>query len=453
MLGGTYLTRSGVLQDFSVHSFADAGLNTPLVLNLAVTLLVSAALLVWRWRSIESRPTRWTSVSREAALWVGLVTVLIFAAMVTFGTVAPLLTALAGKPASVRATFYQSASVPLGILLVLVMAVAPALRWSRQVGLGWLMALTPGFVCALLAFAGALFTGVRDGSHLALIATTGFALGINVWMTVRLFRRGWSYGAGYLGHAGLAVMILGMVMSTALGRTEKVTLRTGETGQALGYTLTYRGDRFDPHGGHELDVLVARKGWSFEAHPQLLKMPQGEGSMHKPAISGRRELYLSPVDVRPAGSGPGELVWLPQGQTVPAGGATWTFVGFRMESHEAMQVIADIDVNRGGRTERVSPGMRADAQGSRPLPVEVAGLGQVAVGRIDADRRRVGVLLPGAETASQAVLEFSTKPLVNLVWVGALLTLLGAALAGVRRALEVRPGGRGRRTPATGGLQ
>ena len=50
----------------------------------------------------------------------------------------------------------------------------------------------------------------------ALIATTGLALGINVWMTVRLFMRGWAYGAGYLGHAGLAVMILGMVMSTAL---------------------------------------------------------------------------------------------------------------------------------------------------------------------------------------------------------------------------------------------
>jgi cytochrome c biogenesis factor len=181
--------------------------------------------------------------------------------------------------------------------------------------------------------------------------------------------------------------------------------------------------------------------------------------MHKPAISGRRELYLSPVDVRRSEGGADELVWLPQGQPVPAGGATWTFVGFRMESHEAMQVIADIDVSRDGRTERVSPGLRADAQGTRPLPVEVAGLGQVTVGRIDADRKRVGVLLPGAGAASQAVLEFSTKPLVNLVWVGALLTLLGAALAGLRRAIEIVPGARGGRaaaapaTPATGGLQ
>ena len=449
VLGGTYLTRSGVLQDFSVHSFADSGLNAPLVSNLAVTFVLAAALLGWRWRALRTRAMQWTGLSRESALWIGLVTVLIFAAMVTFGTIAPLITSLAGRPASVRPSFYQSMSVPLGILLVLVMAVAPALRWSRQAGLGWLRALTPGFVCALLGFAGALFVGVKGSSHLALIATTGFALGINLWMTVRLFRRGWSHGAGYLGHAGLAVMVLGMVMSTALGRTERLTLRTGETGTALGYTLTYRGDRVDARGGHELDVLVTARGWSFVAHPRLLTMERGAGSMHKPATSARREIYLSPVEVRKAEPAAGEVLWLPKGRAVAAGGATWTFVGFRMESHEAMRVFADIDVTRDGRTQRIAPGMSADRAGTRPLPAGSAGLGTVSVARIDADHQRVGILLPGAGAASLAVLEFSTKPLVNLVWMGALLTLLGAALAGVRRAMETVPGTRGRGATVT----
>ena len=39
-----------------------------------------------------------------------------------------------------------------------------------------------------------------------------------------------------------------------------------------------------------------------------------------------------------------------------------------------------------------------------------------------------------------AVLELSTKPLVDLVWIGALLALLGAAIAGIRRAMEVTAG-------------
>jgi cytochrome c-type biogenesis protein CcmF len=447
VLGGTYLTRSGVLQDFSVHSFADSGLNTPLVLFLGGTFAISAGLMIWRWRSVESRPTRWAGLSRESALWLGLITVLLFAAMVTFGTTAPLLTSLAGRPANVRATFYESMSVPLGVLVVLVMAVAPALRWSRQAGLGWLVTLMPGFVGGMLALAGALFTGVKEPSHLALIATTGLALGINLWMTVRLFRRGWSYGAGYLGHAGLAVMILGMVISTALGKTERLILRPGEPREALGYTLTYRGEELDGHGGRRLEIHVAARGWEFEAQPQLLEMTRGEGTMRKPAISGRREIYLSPVEVRRDSLGLEALVWLSQGQAVTVGDATWTFAGFRMESHDALQVFADIDVRRGVRTERVSPGLHADARGTHPVPVRVVGLGEVSVGRIDADNKRVGVLLPGAGATSLAVVEFSTKPLVNLVWVGAVLTVLGAILAGIRRAIEISPQRRAGRAP------
>jgi cytochrome c-type biogenesis protein CcmF len=450
VVGGTYLTRSGVLQDFSVHSFADSGLNLPLLGFLGGTAALSVGLLAWRWRAIQGRQARWTGVSRESALWLGLVTLLIFAAMVTFGTTAPLLTALAGKPASLRATFFESMSVPLGILLVLVMAVAPALRWSRQVGLGWLMALLPGFVGAMLTLAGAVFLNVKEPYRLGLLATTGLALGINLWMTVRLFRRGWSYGAGYLGHAGLAVMILGMVMSTALGRTERLSLRPGEPHESLGYTLTYHGEGSDGRGGHQLRIHVASnsKAWSLEARPQLLHMPEGQGTMRKPAISARREIYLSPVEILPGAVGEGEPVWLPKGEAVQAVGASWVFAGFRMESHETMRVFADIDVIRGDRTLRVSPGVWADSQGTRPLPVEVAGLGTVTLARVDADRERAGVLLPQAGSAGLAVVDFSTKPLVNLVWVGALITLLGAALAGIRRAIDVVPGARARRAPA-----
>jgi cytochrome c-type biogenesis protein CcmF len=454
VLGGTYLTRSGVLQDFSVHSFADSGLNTPLLLILGGTFVISAGLLTWRsllWLrqpSPETRSTGWGNLSRESALWLGLVTVLLFAVMVTFGTTIPLLTSLAGRPASIHASFYESMSVPLGILLVLVMAIAPALRWSRQVGLGWLIALMPGFVGGMLALAAALFLGAKDASQLALLATAGLALGINLWMMVRLFRRGWTYGAGYLGHAGLAVMVLGMVMSTALGKTERLTLRPGVPSEALGYTLTYEGDEPDSRGGHRLKVHVAAPGWSFEARPQLLQMASGEGTMRKPAISGRRELYLSPLEVRQGTPGLEQLVWLPLGQAVTAGDASWTFVGFRMESHDAMQVFADIDLRRGERTVRISPGLRADARGTHPLPLRIPGLGDISVGRIDADHKRVGMLLPGAALSSLVVVEFSTKPLVNLVWVGALLALLGTILAGFRRAAQVAPGPVARPNPS-----
>jgi cytochrome c biogenesis factor len=61
------------------------------------------------------------------------------------------------------------------------------------------------------------------------------------------------------------------------------------------------------------------------------------------------------------------------------------------------------------------------------------------VARIDADHGRVALLIPGAATPAIAVVELSTHPFVNLIWIGALLALIGSAIAGVRRAAEQAP--------------
>ena len=56
ILYGTFLTRSGVLADFSVHSFIDLGITGWLVGILGTFIGLSVVLLAWRWRSIPRRP-------------------------------------------------------------------------------------------------------------------------------------------------------------------------------------------------------------------------------------------------------------------------------------------------------------------------------------------------------------------------------------------------------------
>ena len=53
---------------------------------------------------------------------------------------------------------------------------------------------------------------------------------------------------------------------------------------------------------------------------------------------------------------------------------------------------------------------------------------------------RIALQLPsGVAPASLAIVEISTKPFINLVWIGALLMLFGTIMAGVRRAAEQQP--------------
>ncbi|MBI5836557.1 MAG: cytochrome c biogenesis protein CcsA [Candidatus Eisenbacteria bacterium] len=464
VMGGTYLTRSGVLQDFSVHSFSDSGLNTPLIAFLAGTALFSLALIVVRWRSIPDHMSNWIAVSRESALWLGLITVLVLAAFVTLGTTAPLLTRLAGTPAGVKTSFYEKVSLPLGILLTMLMALAPAMRWSRQESKGWWVALWPGLAAAAVTLALCLLGGMRDPGHLVLTVAAAMALGMNVINAVRMFRRGWEFGAANLGHLGIAVMVLGMVVSASLGKSERVRLVQGQPGQALGYTLTYQGDEPGRPMEKLLKIQVRKGDFVFDARPSLMGSARGEGVMRKPAIRNSRDLYLSPLEVQEADPGlpqtsPG-VSRLVKGEPVTLGRVTYTFTGFRMASGaKSMVVYADIQVAEYGKPPvTVSPGLSHAAAGKEPVDAEIPGMGTVSLAGMQVESKSILVALPGGEAAPAsgggvAIVELSTKPFITLVWLGAALALLGSALAGLRRAgqwVGNRPREAAAATPATG---
>jgi len=475
VLGGTYLTRSGILSDFSVHSFADSGLNGPLTALLATTLVLAVVMLGVRWKEIPATDAAWTNVNRASALWVGLVTVMLLAVLVTLGTTAPLLTTLAGKPANVQPAFYKQVIVPLGFAILLFMALAPALRWSRQEGRTWLRALVPGIFGGALVAGLAVAAGMRGAGPLLVAAAGGLALGMNFWMMISLFSRGWKFGAGYLGHFGIAVMALGMLVSGGLGKSQRVRIQEGATVDALGHKVTYNGLKPGPMGSSEMQLTVAGRNWTFAARPRLLAAPRGEGMIHTPAISLWREIYVSPLELQeiPSGMAAGapqdgadpasphdaSVTWLEKKQEVTVGDTRVRFAGFRMASEAHMRVYADLEVTRGGTTSKVAPYVEAGPEGSTSVPVEVQGFGTIALSRVDADHGRVALHLPSAGTAGAApgvspaplaplsppaerfaVIELSTKPLINLVWIGALLMLIGTALAGLRRATYEIPG-------------
>jgi cytochrome c biogenesis factor len=365
---------------------------------------------------------------------------LLLGGLVLVGTTAPLLTRLFGPPARVENTFYETVTLPFGIALVLLMGVSPALRWFRQQGLGWLSALTPGVAGAALVAVPAYFAGLRQPGLLMVTAVSGLALGVNVVVAARLFRRGWMYGAGYLGHAGIAVMVLGMVFSTGLGKNERLQLVPGRPVRSLGYELTLQKVENGTRGDRTLAIEVKQGNWSFAARPQLLPAPQSDGVMRKPAIDGRREIYLAPVDLQGAKPAAREPIWLERGQATEVAGAKVTFRSFRMESQPEFRVYADLEVEHAGTVATVAPAIAASPDGQKPIEAEAAGLGPVQLAHIDADHGRVAILAGSSDAGGPvAVMDFSTKPFINLVWVGVVLTFTGTALAGIRRAAERQP--------------
>ena len=271
-LMGTFLVRSGILS--SVHSFAvDPGRGAYILAFMALVLVLSVALYLWRGRAerVEARPSG--LLSRETLLVANNVLFTVAWASVFIGTLYPLFSTLTlEQKLTVAAPFFNTAVVPLLVLLVVLMAVAPSLpwreaRWSavqRRWRLPLLLRLATAAAVLVLGSPVHWLTPVALGEvavGAALIArdlvqqvrgampAAGGALMAGIWSVLRGQPR---HLGGLLVHLGVFVVVIGMVGSGLFREQLSVTMAPGDVTEIGGHRL-------------ELTAVVPRQGPNYEA--------------------------------------------------------------------------------------------------------------------------------------------------------------------------------------------
>jgi cytochrome c-type biogenesis protein CcmF len=144
------------------------------------------------------------------------------------------------------------------------------------------------------------------------------------------------------------------------------------------------------------------------------------------------------------GSRPDEgAVWFEKGETKQVGQVKYTFIDFDVQGMGSGEptIAAQIRVETGGRTVPVRPMIQVKGGQQNRIPDYVPGGGSVVILGVDAENGRVGLELPGTARPKQSdvlAVEVSTKPLINLVWLGAIIMLLSGFLNVWRRAQDLR---------------
>jgi cytochrome c-type biogenesis protein CcmF len=128
---GTFMTRSGIVQ--SVHAFGeDSVLALQFVAFLAVILVVSLGLLVYRSNKLSSKMQFDSFVSREFAFLLNNWILLGCAFVVMFLTMLPTISeALDGSRMSVGIEYFNKTMTPLGLVLLFLAGAAPLLAWRK----------------------------------------------------------------------------------------------------------------------------------------------------------------------------------------------------------------------------------------------------------------------------------------------------------------------------------
>jgi cytochrome c-type biogenesis protein CcmF len=272
---GTFLTRSGVLS--SVHAFAQSAIGPLFFMFIGVTFVASLSLLIQRWERLRGEEQLDSFFSREALFLLNNLLFMGILAVCFWGVIFPLISELfTGQKVTVGPPFYERATAPLWLGLLLLMGVAPlsvygrtswktfgralwkpavvsvfppiamAVQGMRSPGalLGFWMASFVGMVCLYEFWRGAL---ARRKRH-----EEGFLTAL--WRLAGRNRR--RYG-GYVIHLGVVLMAFGIIGIELFQSETQGTLAIGESMSLGRYTMTYEGlNQFDTADGRQVTRAV-----------------------------------------------------------------------------------------------------------------------------------------------------------------------------------------------------
>jgi len=451
----TFLTRSGVLGDSSVHSFSDPGaaVYSLLLAFLGVFAIVGFGVFFSRWRGLRLNPAPLKYRSRGFVASLGSFALLASSAVVLFGTSLPLF-----SKTNVEGSFYDTMNLPIAVAISLLIGYSLLLRWENEEG-SHAFRRSLKWIAASLVVAAVMFKlGANDIMMLLFGFASSFALFVNIEMAYVTAKGDPRWMGGKIAHIGLALFFLGVLASGKYGHKQQVALTLNSPQQVFGYNLTYTGNR--PVGGKKFafDVDAERDGAKFRLSPVMSDMGE-QGLMRNPDIKSfiTRDLYLSPVSLEQSGGSNGEAgerVSIKRGETVDIQGVQTKFVEFDMGKHgmEAMtggggvQVGSVLALSSSQGKETVTPVAVYDQQGGTTYqPAESKLLGakiqlvsmNVQMGS-DQSTVTLEVLRPNSQSSPREVLmvEASIKPFMNLVWSGAILLFLGLIISMLRRKQE-----------------
>jgi cytochrome c-type biogenesis protein CcmF len=460
----TFLTRSGILGKFSVHSFVELGLMGYLVVFIVGFALLGFGLLIWRWRSIGRRVSYVSVLSREFGLVVSVTLFMIIMLIVAIGTSMPVISLLPVFPRqmTVDLGWYGPTAMPFGVLILLTMAVGPLLGWQRSKEGSLLRALKWPAVLSGVALLISLLLNITYPIALLLICGAVFAASANAVVIARIWRAGPLKLGGYLCHIGVGLLFLGIVGNAFYKQTAALQLTADTPQTVFGRQFVFRDIVLPPDDplqrtAVQIEVMDPNGGrtWVAEA-PYYLYQKTQQLVIH-PAIQAGLigDLYVEPSQYVPSVmAAPGQVV-LQKGQTTEVLGYTVTFNQFELPNRDAMlrgeappEAGAALTIKRpDGTSISVTP-MLEIAQGQmQGQPVAIGQGVTVALAWVDPASQMTAVQFEGVDLSQinpddlkpRLFVEVSYEPSIKLVWAGIAIGVVGGGLAFVRRRREARP--------------
>ena len=244
VLYSTFLTRSGILGDTSVHAFVDSGMNVQLALFIFVFLIPAYILFIVRYSKIPHIIKEEATGSREFWMFIGSLVLFLSALFVIGSTSLPVFNLVTKKKVAIGddAQFaYNRIEIFIAVLVGLLTAVTQYLKykgtsWGHVWKKIWLPTAVALVISALISVLGGIHydrygAGFLSAIHLALFAAIYSVVANAAYIRTGL--KGKLRAAGpSIAHVGFGLMLVGILLSSA----KKSVLSINTTGILLPFS-------------------------------------------------------------------------------------------------------------------------------------------------------------------------------------------------------------------------
>ncbi len=223
ILYSTFLTRSGILGDSSVHSFTDLGLSGQLLIFLLTFFLYCVYLLFSRWRSIPFSEKEAQMYSSDFWLYIGVFTLILMSFQVIFPTSIPVYNSIIEffggfsnlAPPIEKELFYSNAQIWFAAAIAIFSSIAQVIWWrGREAKQKFSLFSSSLIYSMMLSGLIILFYPITKPSYMVLILSSIFSIFSNGSIILYFYKKRKLISSGATSHLGLAIMLIGILFSS-----------------------------------------------------------------------------------------------------------------------------------------------------------------------------------------------------------------------------------------------
>ncbi|MDP3665558.1 MAG: cytochrome c biogenesis protein CcsA [Sediminibacterium sp.] len=500
ILYSTFLTRSGILGDTSVHAFTDLGMNVQLLLFLLVFFLPALFLFFWNYKKIPSIQKEESTYSREFWMFIGSLVLFLAGIVIIAKTSTPVINKLFGTniaPPEDAEFSYNQIQIFVAIIIGLLTALTqyfkykdtPKAFFGKKI---WI----PTLVAVLISVSISMFGHVRYDKmgagflfaiHIAIFAAVYSVVANIAYIWLGLKGKIKAAGAS-VAHIGFGLVLVGILISSS--KKEVLSWNTtgisplqadaGEKGNPTGdpaenitlfkalptdmgkFMVTYVKDTLNPKDRKryfEIDFKAKDGSKGFKLYPDVIKQNKGgEGFSANPAA---RHYWYKDIFVYITSfqENDHEDTTSFRNREVKAGNTLFYGNGLIVLNKVSVNPVAlkskyrddetalflDMTViSRDGRRYPVNPGIALKGMDIRIITDTVQSQSLVLKFNKVLDQEK-GILELGIKESSAitnlVTLKVYEFPMINILWLGVLVMVIGFVMSVIQRIKPLKRGG------------